>query len=345
MNWIVPKFRAKILAITTLTLALGLAPSSASPLVGTRGGGPDDVLTLRVNDAVAKPGGIIAVVIRTYAARPIRQGQVCFRPRRGAPPRFAAGGADLSNPSKVAGQPFATLVGGVVFGTRRDVSYRATLGAGDAVLTFQSPTAAINEADGPIAVLYLKLATDLAPGEQFTLDVDLANSFLMDDAGRPIPVEIRPGTLDIDPAATTFSAVSAGGRVDAGKTISVGLLTTQRLPLRRGQVAFRFDPSLLNGTPGVRIDGRFGHATFTVNRSTPGLVVVTFDSPDSSLNATTVGKIVELRLPTKRGLQRGARYVVRIDPNLTFFEPPSFEGEPRGDLVPFTLRAGVIEIR
>ncbi len=341
-----PKLTGSLLPFA-LAFVLSAAPSFAAPAVGTRGGGGDDdgieALTLRVNDAVAKPGGNIAVVVRTYAARPIRQGQVCFRPRRGAPPRIAAGLGQAAQ--RVAGQPFATLLGGLVFGARGDVTYRTTFGSDDAVVTFQSPSAAINEADGPIAVLYFKLSADLQPGEQFTLDVDLANSFLMDDQGRPIQIEVRPGTLDIDPAEGTFAAIAAGGRVDAGKTISVGLLTTQFLPLRRGQVAFRFDPSLLNGSPGVRINGSFGRATFTVNRATPGLVIVTFDSPDASLNAAKVGKLIELRLPTKRSLRKGARYTVRIDPNLTYFEPPSFEGELRGDLIPFTLRAGVIEIR
>ena len=42
-------------------------------------------LTLRVQDAIGEPGGLVAVVLRTYASRPIGQGQVCMETESAEP--------------------------------------------------------------------------------------------------------------------------------------------------------------------------------------------------------------------------------------------------------------------
>jgi hypothetical protein len=46
---------------------------------------PEGELTLRVNDATVRPGGIAAAVIRTYASRGIGSGQLCFAVRQRVP--------------------------------------------------------------------------------------------------------------------------------------------------------------------------------------------------------------------------------------------------------------------
>ena len=160
-----------------LCLLFAAAPASA------RGGGDDDTqLALRVSDAVGQPGGIVAVVVRTYAARPIKQGQVCFRPRR-AVTRIGALAGNAGD------QPFAALVGALVFGPRGQVTYRASLQPLEAVIHFASPAAMVNRLDGPVAVLYLRLASTVQAGEVFTLDLDPADTFLTDEAG------VDPDTL------------------------------------------------------------------------------------------------------------------------------------------------------
>jgi hypothetical protein len=46
---------------------------------GNGGGGGDKSLVLRINPAIGVPGGMVAVVLRTYAPRPVRQGQAIVR--------------------------------------------------------------------------------------------------------------------------------------------------------------------------------------------------------------------------------------------------------------------------
>jgi len=304
-------------------LSLGASPALA------RGGGGDDAgnLVLRVSDAVGQPGGVVAVVVRTYAPRPIRQGQVSFRTKRG-PARVAIQG-DLA-----ADQPFATLVGGFVFGPRGEVTYRASFGA-DAAVTFASPAALINAQDGPLAVLYLKLADDLRPGDTFTLDLDPANTFLSDAAGQPITVVPKPGLLRIKATGKSIELRAVGGRVDPGKKAALGVSTLVARPFSRGQVALRWNPAIQAAKPSVRMDARFGTATFTVDRSTPGLLIVAFTSPDSSLNAVP-GKLIEVTLPTRATTRHGTNATIRIDPNLTYLATGT------DDLTPFTMRAGVL---
>ena len=67
----------------------------------------DDELRLRVNDATGVPGGLVAIVVRTYAPRGIRQGQMCFRA--------------LWNETEGYGDtPFVGLESAIVFSQRSD---------------------------------------------------------------------------------------------------------------------------------------------------------------------------------------------------------------------------------
>ncbi|MEP7010363.1 MAG: hypothetical protein ABJC13_08595 [Acidobacteriota bacterium] len=315
-----------------LGLALGLA-SLAAPAFA-RGGG-ETQLALRVSDAVGQPGGIVAVVVRTYAARPIKQGQVCFRPRRG-PQRIlqsplAAGGLT----GNAGDQPFAALIGALVFGPRGAVTYRAALQPLETMLTFASPAAMINRLDGPVAVLYLRLAADLQPGDTFTLDLDPADTFLVDEAGQPISILVKPGQLRIEARGESIELRAPGARLAPGRSAALGVSTIEARPFTKGQVGLRWDPAIQAAKPSVRMDARFGHSTFTVDRSTPGLLIVTFASPDASLN-TVAGKFIEITLPTKASVPHGRKVAVRIDPNLTYL------ANGPDDLSPFTMKNGQI---
>lgn len=316
-----------------LLLSFSFCFLAAAAPASARGGGDDDTeLALRVSDAVGQPGGIVAVVVRTYAARPIKQGQVCFRPRR-AVTRIAQQGVA---PDALAGdQPFTALLGAVVFGPRGQVTYRAALQPLEAVVNFASPAAMVNRLDGPVAVLYLRLAANLQAGDTFTLDLDPADTFLTDEAGRPIPLLIKPGELRVRATGKSIELQAAGARLAPGRSAALGISTKVARPFTKGQVGLRWDPAIQAAPPSVRMPARFGRATFTVDRATPGLLIVSFVSPDASLN-TVPGKFIEVTLPTKGSVRHGAKVAVRIDPNLTYLQ------NGPDDLSPFTMKNGQI---
>src|SRR4051794_37883285 len=82
------------------------------------GGGGDNALVLRVNPAIGAPGGVVAVVLRTYAPRPVSQGQVTIRVVRRPKPGKALGLTleALTQPVR----PFLSLLGTVVYSTQGD---------------------------------------------------------------------------------------------------------------------------------------------------------------------------------------------------------------------------------
>src|SRR5829696_5211925 len=69
MTTLMPRLRT-VLVLSTLLLGALALPRDASAA---------DKLALRTNDAEGVPGGVVAVVVRTYASRAIGQGQILFR--------------------------------------------------------------------------------------------------------------------------------------------------------------------------------------------------------------------------------------------------------------------------
>jgi hypothetical protein len=61
------------------------------------------------------------------------------------------------------------------------------------------------------------------------------------------------------------------------------------------------------------MDPRYGKATFSVDRRAPGLLVVTFESPDRTLN-TVPGTFVAVSLPTRASAAIGTESAVSFDP-------------------------------
>jgi hypothetical protein len=86
------------------------------------------------------------------------------------------------------------------------------------------------------------------------------------------------------------------------------------------------------------MDARYGRATFTVDRATPGLLVVKFTSPDKSLN-TIPGTIVAVALPTAPTLVAGTTSPVTLVPELTYLLGT------RGKKVKLKLEHGELEVR
>ena len=247
-----------------------------------------EALTLRANDALGQPGGVTALVVRTYAPRPVSLGQVCLRARP------AQGG-------EAAGQPFAALEAVVVLSNLGDAQAQGMLDvqAGNQVVMaeFSSPSSGINRFDGPLAVFYLRLAADLIPGQDILVDVDLAATALFDEAGQPIPIDPRSGILTIRPLGAPAVLAADGDRVPAGTWADLGVTTYEPFPIASGHLALRYDPTMAAALPLVTMDTRRYPLSYTVDRHTPGLVEVDFQSLDGKLN-TIPGPLVTVRLLT-----------------------------------------------
>ena len=280
----------------------------------------DEAMTLRINDTTAEPGDRVAVVLRTYAPRGVGQGQICL------------GRVDGNEDSVLL-----ALEEVVVFSELGDAEVVQTFDGATqvALIEFSSQSASINWADGPLAVFFFRLDPTLQPGQEFELGLDLADTFLIDAEGQNIALEPRGGTLTVRVPGAPYELAAEGDDVVAGEVAGLGVETSELFPIGSGQVALRWDPAAAAGPPTVLMDARHGNAFFNVDLAVPGRALVTFDSPDGSLNEVP-GKIISVDLPTA-SLPPGFSPVT-LDPILTHLESPS--GLP----LPITLIADVLEI-
>jgi len=274
-------------------------------------------LKLRVNDAIGKPGGTVAVVLRTYAARPIRQGQISLRVRRRPTSKAALTVAELTQPPR----PIATLVSAVVYSTRVDATSQASLSSAlesqGIKVQFASPSATVNASDGPLAVFFLRLDPSVAPGQTYLLEVDLGVTSLTDDSGRAIAIEPIDAELTIRAATDPLALEAEGDEVEPGETAELGVQTFEPFAVSGGRVTLRFNPAVAAGAPAVVMDPRYGKATFQVDRSKPGVLVVDFQSPDKTLN-TVPGAFLGVNLPTRASAGIGTSSPVSLDPAGTY---------------------------
>jgi len=327
-------------ALLMLTMA-GVRPALARTT--------DVPLTLRINRSITEPGGIFAVVLRTYAARPIRQGQVSIRVASPTTAAVAAPGRRVSTRSGSGSPtqtppptPIATLLSAVVFSVNGDTQIKTSAvvdstGWG-AMTQFQSLSAGINAADGPLAVFFFRLDPGVAPGQKLTLQIDPKVTNLLDANGRQITLDPRGGILEVQAPGSPRTLGADGGTAPAGGLATLAMQTFEPFLLSQGQLALRFDPSLVVGDPVVRIDPRYGRADFTVDRSTPGLLLVSFTSPDASLN-TVPGSIVAIDVTVAAGATAGTVSPLAIDPALSWLI------DAQGKAVDLTLEAGTLTIQ
>ncbi len=294
--------------LRSLLLATAMLITLAAPAAWAQ---QEESLTLRLADASGAPGGIVAVVLRTYSSRGVGQGQVCMPIRQRAQGPVGSPAAD----------PIAAVLASVVFSRRNDAVYDTQLDPDgqSLMLSFDSPTASINEVDGPLAVVYLRLRSDLVPGQEYEIGLDLPDSFLVDGEGAPIAIEGRPGRLRVEGPATPFSLSAAAEDTVPGRTALLSAQSEQLRLLSTGRVALRYDPLVADGVPQVRIDPRYGTGDFNLNGSAPaqGLVVVNFVSPARDLNRVT-GDFIQVLLPTRADIPVGTESPVRIDPALSW---------------------------
>ena len=310
-----PRFLATLVAAALLLSAVPEASARRGSDDGN--GGNDKTLKLRVNDAIGKPGGTVAIVLRTYAARPIRQGQISVRVRRGRPAKALTVEA-LTQPVRPL-----TFQRAVVYSTRSDSATQATpTGAADSQavkVQFSSPSATVNASDGPLAVLFFQLHPSVKPGDVYTIDVDPAVTSLVDGGGRAIAIEPISAQLTVRAASAPLAVEAEGDEVEPGETAELGFQTFEPFRVSSGRVTLRYNPAIASGAPAVRIDPRYGKSTFTVDRSKPGVLVVDFQSPDKSLN-TVPGTIVAVDLPTRASAAIGTGSAVTLDPAGTWLK-------------------------
>ncbi len=307
-------------------------------LVALAAAGPPAVaesLTLRVNDAEALPGGIAALVLRTYASRPISQGQICLRVAAASFAKGSKAGPELLGPTL----PIAAFSSSVVFSSAADAEpvLDAELGVEPQTLlvSFSSPSASVNDVDGPLAVLFVELDPAVVPGEEYEIAVDFGATFLVDDDGQPVPLEPRSGTLSIrasgEPSALSVSREEA----PAGAVAEVAVATAEIFPIGSGVVELVYDPALLAAPPEVAMDPRYGSSVHAAAHP-PGRSIVTFESPDGSLNEVP-GDFLVLRLQIAADLPVGSVFPVVPSPGTLLLDPA---GQP----VPLALESGAVTI-
>ena len=298
--------------VATALLVLGGPPSFAK-----------DELTLRVNDAISEPGGLAAIVVRTYSSRGLSSGQL----------EMEAGSVRVPTGASGAG-PFSSLERVRVFANRNDVSFDATAGATEVkqtvLLQFVSDTAAVNRSDGPLVVYYFRVRDDVQPGQRFRISIDAANTMIFDRAGNPVPIRPRSGDLTIRSIAAPYKAEAEGDKIAPGELAELGMETFEAVAMASGSVGFRFDPAIATSRPRVKLSKKYGKRRYSVDRSEPGLVLVEFRSPNDSWN-TVPGQLVSIKFRTPSTARVGSSSRVWLDPALTFFV------DPEGDILPYKL--------
>ena len=195
-------------------------------------------LILRINDAYAVPGGTAAIVLRTYASKPIEQGQLCLEAR---PVTATASG------------PATNALSAAVFSDNQDTQLTfasdLTQAVQTFVLQFSSPTATINNSDGPLAAVLVDLDATLTPGQTFILTIDPANTFFFDANGDPIEILPRGGRLRIRDPSEPVDVGVEGTDVTPGNVAKLSLQTKEHLPLSSGRIGFVYDSAIAAGPP------------------------------------------------------------------------------------------------
>ena len=305
--------RARLAAALLLLLALPSMPTLA------RGGDDDDEkgMKLRLNDAIAAPGGTVALVVRTYAARPIRQGRITVRVRRPGAKAAAITPLGIAVEDVVTPKSLLTFERAVVFSRRGDAITLADptpAADGHTVrLDFTSPSGTVNAVDGPLAVLFFRLSPDAVPGESFAVEIDPALTGLTSRAGSAVPLEPIGAELTVRAPGAPYELEAEGDEVEPGETAELGITTAEPFPIGAGRLILRYDPKVAAGAPVVTVDPRYGNASFGVDSSVPGRLVVTLRSPDASLNGIP-GRIVAIDLRTRAAAAIGSETPLTLDP-------------------------------
>lgn len=275
-------------------------------------------LVLRVQDTTARPGGQAQVVMRTYQTRPVGQGTICFflRDQNGAPP------------------PIETIRRVEIFSQAEDVieSINITESGDTLVLdvSFSSTSASINTVDGPMAAIFLDVSPQAVPGSQLSISIEPAQSFLLDENGQNIPLEIRSGDFSVVDASQPFEISAESEPPESpGQPVSLLFETEEAFEIATGQVALRYSSRELPGEPEILLDPRYGFAKIKLD-GYPGLAILKIVSSDTDFNQLP-GGIVRVNLMPAMAYDGDNRTHVRIDPALTFLY------DKRGNVIPLVI--------
>jgi hypothetical protein len=306
---------------------------------GSGGGGGDKALVLRVNPAIAAPGGTVAVVLRTYAPRPVRQGQMVVRVIRRPKPQKALGLTleEITQPVRPL-----TFLSATVYSQGNDATSQGNLtGQPDsqtAMVQFASPSATVNASDGPLAVFRFRLDPSVAPGQVFDLSLDPALTGLVDPGGQAVVLQPRNATLTVRAPSAPYLLEADGDKVGPGETAELGVNTFEPFLVSGGRITLTWNARIAGAVPAVRMDPRYGKATFTTDTSRPGRLVVDFKSPDSSFN-TVPGTIVSISMPISASAAIGASSPFALDPAGTWLL------NRRGKKIPMRMENGAIQVQ
>lgn len=277
-----------------------------------------EMLTLSIDDMEAAPGDTAVLVVRTYQPRPISQGQVCF----------------------IIGEPrFTDIRRAKVRSTQRDATFTASLSTPtEAAMTMSSPSATINASEGPVMLIAFTVDPNAIPGDSFQLSIQLPDSFLTDEFGTPIDLDVKPGTFTIKAPGAPHTLEADNANAPSGSTVILDIATAEYQPLASGQVDYRYDESIIEGIDDVRVLALKNDAVFTADTSIPGRVFITFSSPSRTI-AKIPGQFIQLTARVRSGLPEGRTGPLGIAPANTFLIAND------GTNLPLVIDNGTIEIK
>ena len=294
---------------------------------------PVEPLVLRVSDAWVTPGGEAAIVLRTYASRPVRRGRLNVR----ATPPAAA------NPGAGVVPPIVSWNGGILFdvaGSRVADLLPGPDGQSVDLDFLTNPDFVFNRHDGVVAVLYATVSPAAVPGTDYDLLGDDALSELFDPEDDPVDFTLRAGRLRIRSAAAPYDLGTGDVEVHPGSAAEIEISTGERFAIGSGQLVLHYDPTLLlpGRLPTAVADGRHGLVNVAVDASVPGTITIGLDSPDGSWNSEVPGDLLVVHLPTDPGVPMGT------NSNLSF-DPSSMLAAPGGAPLPVFLESGLLQFR
>ncbi len=318
-----------------------LAVLLALPVLATSrpASGQAEPLTLRVSDAEGEPGGSVAVILRTYASRPVSQGRLGLHanPSSG----FAAPlGSTM---------PFASFDGGTIFGVNGDVvgtiDWNPFTQSVDA--TFSSASASINAVDGLLAVLRFTLDAGVAPGSVYDLALDFGGVFFLEDAnGDPLPWTPRAGALKVLAPSSPATLEVGGPKVHPGAYAEVEIETLEPFAVASGVVELTYPSGLLLEPVSVLTDPYDRHGSVTVTSALvtePGRLRIEFFSPGVDFNETP-GALFVVGFRTSASTPIGTIGQLGLDGVETVLEGPGASPIAlalAGDIVEFVNDPGI----
>jgi hypothetical protein len=192
------------LAIVLLLLP-ELPVSAASGSGGGGGGGGGNVasgvLSLKISDEIAPPGGVVQMKFSVTEPRPIIRGTVSM-----------SYDTDLID----------SFLGIAVFSPNGDASGTASWQNGVLHLELNSPGQDLGSViDYPIVTIAVRLKPTAIPGTVSFFNMDLSQSTLLDVFGSPYPAEIKPGTITVGGTLSVYNVSPGGGLIAAGTPVTI----------------------------------------------------------------------------------------------------------------------------